>query len=129
MSEDRRQACARCDYCNAIFLAGAPSPNAEDVSQNLLHFADPSFFVRAKTEPNRRTVSSIYGSGERAFRAVVTEQPRNPRRDVKDCGNAKPSLRSSPNPPVHNFQSDVVLVARCGFVAEDLLNIKDRKSV
>src|SRR5713226_8738681 len=123
MSEDGRQACAGCDYRNAIFLAGAPSPDAEDIPQDLLYFVDPRFFVRAETEPDGRTVGSVHGSGERAFRTVVTEQPGNTRRDVEDCGNAKPSLRSSPNSPVHNFQSDVVLVPRCGFVAEELFNI------
>src|SRR5207249_1959818 len=123
MSEDRRQGRARCDYGNPILLAAPSGPNAEDVDENLLHFADPRILVRAETEPDGRAVGSVRGSRERAFGTIVAEQARDTGRDVEDGGNATPSLRGSPNPPVHNFQPDIVFVLWCRLVAEDPLHI------
>src|SRR5438094_10343565 len=106
-----------------MLLEGPSAPTAQDDDANLRQFAHPRILVRAETEPDGRAVGSVRGSRERAFGRIVAEQARDTGRDVEDGGNATPSLRGSPNPPVHNFQPDIVFVLWCRLVAEDPLHI------
>jgi len=99
----RREACAGSDDGDSVLLSNSTRTDSKDISEDFLHFANPSFLTRAETEPHGSAVRPSERPSERSFGAIVPEQARNARRNMEECGHPESALRSAPDSAMNDL--------------------------